>query len=166
MQDNAPCHTAPSVKTFLSEEDVTGMEWLAQSPDMNPIANVWKLLNERAKEKNPWSVEELWTNLKEEGEKISVDECKTLIRSCSKWCQTIIESKGLHINYWWIMNAIFIWIWCIHYKCIICLIVLMFLIIYFFWMLYNYFNNFIKINLLNFIFWKRIIYLYILICPW
>ena len=51
MQDNAPCHTANSVKTFLSEEDVTVMEWPGQSPDMNPIENVWKLLNGRAKEK-------------------------------------------------------------------------------------------------------------------
>ena len=34
MQDNAPCHTAKSVKTFLSEEDVTIMEWPAQSTDM------------------------------------------------------------------------------------------------------------------------------------
>ena len=37
--------------TFLSEEDVTVMEWLAHRPHMNPIQNVWKLLNERAKEK-------------------------------------------------------------------------------------------------------------------
>ena len=39
MQDNAPCYTAKSVKTFLSKEDVTVMEWPAQSPDMNPIEN-------------------------------------------------------------------------------------------------------------------------------
>ena len=56
---NAPCHTALSVQTFLSEEDVTVMEWPAQSPDMNPMEYVWKLLNERAKEKNPRNVEEL-----------------------------------------------------------------------------------------------------------
>ena len=99
MQDNAPCHTVKSLKTFLSEEDVTVMEWPAQSPDMNPIENVWKLLNERAKEKNPRNVEELWTNLKGEWEKISVDKCKTLIRLCSKRCQAIIESKGLQIKY-------------------------------------------------------------------
>ena len=40
MQDNTPCHTAKSVKTFLSEEDGTVMEWPAQSPNMNPIENV------------------------------------------------------------------------------------------------------------------------------
>ena len=84
------------------------MEWPAQSPDMNPTENVWKLLNERAKGKNPRNVEELWTNLKGEWEKISVDECKTLIRSCSKRCQVVIESKGLHIKYLWIINPIFI----------------------------------------------------------
>ena len=92
MWDNAPCHTPKSVKPFLSEEDVTIMKWSAQSPDMNPIENVWKLLNERAKEKNPRNVE--WTNLK-----ISVDVCMTLIRSCTKRCQAVIESKGLHIKY-------------------------------------------------------------------
>ena len=47
-QDNDPCFIATSVKTLLSEEDVTVMEWPVQSPDMNPIENVWKILNERA----------------------------------------------------------------------------------------------------------------------
>ena len=73
MQDDAPCNTVKTVKTFLSEEDVNVMEWPAQSSDINPIEIVWKLLNERAKEKSPRNVEELWTNLKVEWEKISVD---------------------------------------------------------------------------------------------
>ena len=59
MQDNAPCHLAKSVKIFLSEEDVTVLEWPAQRPDMNPIENVWKLQNEIHKEKNLRNVEEL-----------------------------------------------------------------------------------------------------------
>ena len=64
IQDNTPCHTVKSVKTCLSEEDVIIIKWPVQSPDMNPIKNVWKFLNERAKEKDPRNVEELWTNLK------------------------------------------------------------------------------------------------------
>ena len=68
MQDDAQCHTAQPVKIFLSEEDVTVMEWPAQNPDMNMIKNVWKLLNKKAKEKNP-NIDKLWTNLKGEWER-------------------------------------------------------------------------------------------------
>ena len=66
---------------------------------MNHIENVWNLLNKKAKENNPRNVEELWTNLTGEWEKISVDECNTLTRSCSKRCQAVMESKHLHIKY-------------------------------------------------------------------
>ena len=93
MQDNAPCHTTKSVKTFLSEADSTVMERPAQSPDINPIENVWKLLNERAKEKNPRNVEELWTSLKGKWEKISVDECKTLICGVVKDDKLLLKVK-------------------------------------------------------------------------
>ena len=98
MQDKAPCHTVKSVKTILSDEVVDVRELPDQSPDMNPIETVWKLLIERAKEKNPRNVEELWTNLKGELSKISVDECKTLIRSCSKGCQAVLKIKGYTLN--------------------------------------------------------------------
>ena len=53
----------------------------------------------KPKEKNPKNIEEPWTNLKGEWEKIFVDECKTLICSCSKRCQAVVESKGQHIKY-------------------------------------------------------------------
>ena len=69
MQDNI----AKSVKTFFSG-DFNVMGWLSQRPDMNPIE---KLLNEKAKEKNPINVEELWTNLNGEWQKIPIDQCKT-----------------------------------------------------------------------------------------
>ena len=45
------------------------MDWPAQSPHMNPIEIVWKLLNERNKNRNPSNVDELWAYLKEELEK-------------------------------------------------------------------------------------------------
>ena len=92
--NNIPHHIAKSVKTFLSEDDVTVMEWPAQSPDMNSIENVWKLLNERAKEKTPSNVEELWINLKEEWEKISVEECNTLIARVAKDVKLLLKVKA------------------------------------------------------------------------
>ena len=38
------------------------MDWPTQSPDMNPIKNVWKsLLGEWIKARNPGILEDLWT---------------------------------------------------------------------------------------------------------
>ena len=44
MQDGAPCHTARSVKAFLNDKNIPLMPWPGNSPDMNPIENVWELV--------------------------------------------------------------------------------------------------------------------------
>ena len=35
MQDNAPCHKAKVVMSYLSEQDFEIMDWPPQSPDLN-----------------------------------------------------------------------------------------------------------------------------------
>ena len=70
LQDNAPYHAAKSVKTFLSEEDVTVIEWLAQSPNINPIEKVWELLNESPKENNQETLKNYGQIWKEDGKNI------------------------------------------------------------------------------------------------
>ena len=41
QDDNARPHTARTVVTFMANERIEHKEWLAVSPDMNPIENMW-----------------------------------------------------------------------------------------------------------------------------
>jgi hypothetical protein len=47
MQDNAPCHKARVVMDFLAENNVETLDWPPQSPDMNPIENLWAIIKQK-----------------------------------------------------------------------------------------------------------------------
>jgi hypothetical protein len=47
QQDNDPKHTSKLAKQFFEENRIKLLDWPAQSPDMNPIENLWALMNEK-----------------------------------------------------------------------------------------------------------------------
>jgi hypothetical protein len=54
MQDNVVIHTAKKVKRWFINHNVKIVEdWLAYSPDLNPIKHIWWTLNKRVFEMFP-----------------------------------------------------------------------------------------------------------------
>ena len=60
MQDNAPCHKAKTVLSFLEDEGIAVMKWPPQSPNMDPLENLWKIIGEEAQNRNPQNIDDLW----------------------------------------------------------------------------------------------------------
>lgn len=44
MYDGAPCHRAKSMKSYLSSVNLQVLKWPGNSPNLNPIDNVWNQL--------------------------------------------------------------------------------------------------------------------------
>jgi len=46
QEDNAPWHTAKIITKYLANKKVKRINWPPQSPDLNPIKNLWKYIKD------------------------------------------------------------------------------------------------------------------------
>ncbi|GFS99184.1 transposable element Tc3 transposase [Trichonephila clavipes] len=101
MDGNARPHRANIVDECLQSEDITRKDWLAYSPDMNPIEHVWDMLGRRiaARQPPPTCLPKLRRALLDEWCIIPQDQIDYLILSMSRRCKACIASSGRHTPY-------------------------------------------------------------------
>ena len=66
QHDNNPKHSAKVESEWLKKNKVEVMEWPSQSPDLNPIENLWTELKKHVRARKPKNVTELYTICHEE----------------------------------------------------------------------------------------------------
>ena len=94
QQDNAPCHTARSVMEWFDNEGIEVLKWPAQSPDLNPIENLWDQVATRVHEQNPSNLNELWVAVQSAWNSMAAHNIKFLINSMPRRCEAVIKAKG------------------------------------------------------------------------
>lgn len=100
MEDGCPIHRAKYSQAWRRENGISTMDWPAQSPDLNPIENLWQQLKVAVEKRAPRSKEQLLIVLQEEWKKLGdKDVLKSLVKSMKKRVRSVIEANGKPIKY-------------------------------------------------------------------
>lgn len=99
QQDNDPKHTAKIVKYYLADKKIQTIEWPAQSPDLNPIENLWSILDIQCRARECKNEEELLECLEVAWNKLDKDLLKRLVPSMPARIQACIAANGYPTKY-------------------------------------------------------------------
>jgi transposase len=99
QQDNDPNHRSRVAKDFMNKRVPELLDWPSNSPDVNPIENLWSIMKRRVEKRKPSNLDELNRFLHEEWKKIDMSTLNNLINSMRRRCLALINSNGERINY-------------------------------------------------------------------
>jgi len=99
QDDGAPCHRSRLVAEWKAENNLSCLSWPPQSPDLNPIENVWRNVKLGLKQLRPRNLQELednacniWNNFP--------------IRKCHKiYAQKCTSSDGCKMRVYKVLNG-------------------------------------------------------------
>ena len=103
QQDNARPHTAKLTKGFLAENHVRVVDWPAQSPDLNPIENVWQELKRMVQRNSNklTNLMELDNQVLQAWRNVPPEFCRRLVDSMPHRIAACIAAAGGPTKYWY-----------------------------------------------------------------
>ena len=99
QHDNDPKHTAKLTTQWLKEKKVNVLAWPSQSPDLNPIENLWNDLKTAVHKWSPSNLTELEQFCKEEWSNIATSRCAKLVETYPNRLKAVIKAKGGSTKY-------------------------------------------------------------------
>lgn len=100
MDDDAAYHISKKMLDWGRINDFNRMDWPAQSPDLNPIENLWRIIKLRisARRHQIHTIEAMKQTIKEEWDLLTEKDYKKYIESMPRRIQLLIKAKGGQLN--------------------------------------------------------------------
>ena len=99
QHDNDPKHASKIVKQWFVEVKINVMVWPSQSPDLNPIENLWEILDKQIRSEHFSNKEKLLQVLQRAWSSIDYKIIMNLIESMPRRCKEVINAKGYYTKY-------------------------------------------------------------------
>lgn len=100
MMDNDPKHTSKLAKEFLETNGVNWWKTPAESPDLNPIENLWHELKEYIRrEVKPTTKQELVDGILGFWKTVTISKCRKYINHLVKVIPKVVEVNGQATGY-------------------------------------------------------------------
>jgi hypothetical protein len=100
MHDNAPAHRARIIQQYFQSHSIRTLSWPPNSPELNPIENVWGIITQRLLSANLTTTDQLWNRVQQIwASEITPQLCQHLIDSMPTRIQQVLQSNGGPINY-------------------------------------------------------------------
>ena len=97
--DSDPKHTAKKITSFLNAQGIHLTNPPSMSPDLNPMENVWSMLDDNLKDLPKSNDSSLRKSIRRAWDKIEQTKIQNAIRSMPTRLLLVKKSKKSHINY-------------------------------------------------------------------
>ncbi|KAI6656221.1 hypothetical protein LOD99_1554 [Oopsacas minuta] len=98
QEDNSSIHTSKFSCAFKETYRVRRIDWPPNSPDLNPIENLWGVLKHRIIVNAPKTIEEVESMIHSQWETFEPDFLSKFTSSMKKRCNLVIASGGKKIT--------------------------------------------------------------------